>query len=150
MSGFTLYAETALSPAAAWAALTDWDAHSRLVPLTRVWAHEEQVTARTSLGRVHLDDVMRVEVSEAPDGLRGGRLELTKVGAVHGAARIEVAPLAAGGSKVRWVETVRIGPRWFRRVSGPVQDLVARLAFGRVLRQLLRGAESHAGLDETR
>lgn len=143
MSGFRLRHQTPAAPGDAWVAVTDWSAHSRLVPFTTIWAEgPDRVIARTRIGPLRFDDVMQVRACHPPAPDRGGRLELVKTGPVHGWATIEVVANGTG-STVSWAETARIGPSWFRGLTGALQDAVGRVAFGRLLRRLLSDAEPH-------
>lgn len=143
MSGFTLRRRSTLSAEQAWSALTDWQAHSRHVPLTTVQDQGHRVVATTALGPLRLADTMDVVQSDPPADGRPGRLELVKTGAVHGGAVVEVRP-TTDGCEVIWTETARLGPAPLRRLSGPVQDAVGRLAFGRLVSTLLRDGERQA------
>ena len=141
MSTFEVVLTSPLAPAQAFAAVTDWPAHSRTVPLTRVSVvHDhagvgDRFVSRTALGRFGFDDPMEVVEWEPPR-----RCVVVKHGrVVRGRAGIEVTP-EPGGSRVAWRETARIGPRPLSTVLDPFIALLGPLVFRRLLRTLLREA----------
>ena len=141
MTAFTVVRETPLPPEQAWARITDWRAHERFVPFTRITVDTPggngvgngvgtRFTARTAAGRVGFDDIMEVVEWEAPR-----RCRLEKRGtAILGWAELTVEP-SGTGSRVRWTEEARPArlPRFARRAN----DEAGRLLFGRVLKGLL-------------
>lgn len=126
-----------------WALVTDWPAHGRWIPLTRVAIDPDspaaaglgtRFTGRTALGRVSLDDPMTVTEWQPPDGDGAGRCRVVKRGRwLAGWAEIEVRP-EGGGSRLSWMEDIQ--PRWTPRWADPVVKLVGRLLFDRALRRL--------------
>ena len=151
MRSFTAVVETSLPPAEAFAALTDWPAHGRHVPFTRVRVlHEADgvgttFRARTALGPLGFDDDMRVTEWQPPGPDGRGHAALAKTGRpLRGSARIEVEPRGTG-SLVRWTEGVQVGPRGLAPVVDAVSVPAGRLLFGRVARRLLRDRERARG-----
>jgi hypothetical protein len=150
MRSFTAVVETPLPPEEAFAALTDWPAHGRHVPLTRVRVLHEAggvgttFRGRTGLGRLAFDDDMRVTVWEPPRDGGPGSAAVVKTGRVRGGAQIEVEPVGTG-SRVRWTEQIGFGPRWLAPLVDRATVLPGRLVFGRVTRGLLRDRERQGG-----
>jgi uncharacterized protein YndB with AHSA1/START domain len=128
-----------------WALVTDWPAHGRWIPLTRVSIDPDSPTARglgtrftgrTALGPIGFDDPMTVTEWQPPDASGEGRCRVIKRGRwLAGWAEIEVRP-TAGGSRLSWLEDVR--PRWTPRWADPVVSRVGKLLFDRTLRRLAR------------
>lgn len=144
MKPFVLTQDSPLSPADAWAKITDWPQHGRYVPLTTMRveppgpSHVGTVfTARTAVGPIGFDDPMEI-VQWSPPAVSGGspgHCRMEKRGkVVLGWAEITVAA-RAGGSRVTWTEAAR--PRGLPRFAEPLANLTARMLFGRVLRKLL-------------
>lgn len=151
MRSFTAVVDTPLPPAEAFAALTDWPAHGRHVPFTRVRVLRDTggegttFRARTAVGPLGFDDDMRVSEWEPPGPDGRGHAALVKTGRpLRGSARIEVEPRGTG-SRVRWTEGVQLGPRRLAPVVDAVSVPAGRLLFGRVARRLLREREREAG-----
>ncbi len=150
MQTFTAVVHTTLAPAAAFAAMTDWPAHGRHVPLTTVRVERStdgvgtRFTGTTGVGRVAFDDPMEVVRWEPPSGGRSGLCVIEKRGRVRGAASIEVHAEGAG-SRVSWTEGVAVGPRWLDPVVSRLVALPGKVVFGRVARQMLRDAERPRG-----
>jgi len=128
-----------------WALVTDWPAHSRWIPLTRVTIDPDsparsgigtRFTGRTALGRAGFDDPMTVTEWQPPANGQPGRCRVVKRGRwLAGWAEIEVQP-AATGCRLSWTEDVR--PRWTPRAADPVVSRVGKLLFERTLRRLAR------------
>lgn len=153
MALFTAVVDVDAPPGRTWAALVDWPAHGRWIPLTTVTVltpSGEGVGARfvgrTGLGPLAFDDPMEITEWEPPtDG--PGRCRIVKQGrVVLGSAWFEVAPLLAGGSRVEWTEDVEVAPV---RLTRPLRRLIepaGRFAFTRTLRQMAAEVErSSAG-----
>ena len=143
MSTFEVALVSPLAPAQAFGAVTDWPAHSRTVPLTRVSVVQDHAgvgdrfVSRTALGRFGFDDPMEVVEWTPPR-----RCVVVKQGrVVRGQAGIEVTPEPGGGSRVVWRESARIGPRPLSTVLDPFVALLGPLVFRRLLRGLLREAQ---------
>jgi hypothetical protein len=134
---FTVGADTALSPEAAWARVTDWPDHGAYVPLTRVRVATPGPTgvgtvfvARTAVGPLGFDDPMEVVEWDPP---RHCRIE--KRGRVlAGWAELTVEPRPSG-ARVTWREEAV--PTRFGRRLGRLSDVAGRRVFGRVLRRLV-------------
>ncbi len=150
MIAFTAAVDVAAPGPAVWDRLTDWPAHSRWIPLTRVrtlTTSGEGVGARfvgrTGLGPMAFDDPMEVTSWQPPTGSRAGHCSVRKLGrVVRGSARFDVAP-APGGCRVTWWEEVGLP----LPTPGPVGRLVAvlgRMAFTRTLQAMAREAERAA------
>ncbi|EST19163.1 SRPBCC family protein [Streptomyces niveus] len=144
MSVFRVARRTALPADEAWRRITDWPAHARTVPLTRIVVKTPGPTgtgtvfvARTGLGRVRFDDPMEVVRWEPPTAGRRGRCRLEKRGRViTGWAEIEVAE-SGGRTLVRWAEELRVS--FLPRFLDGVTARTGRVVFGRVVDALLRG-----------
>ncbi|WP_405679205.1 SRPBCC family protein [Streptomyces sp. NBC_01511] len=164
MTVFRIARRTALPADEAWRRITDWPAHGRRVPLTRIRVETPGPTgtgtvfvARTGLGRVRFDDPMEIVRWEPPAPGSPGRCRLEKRGwVITGWAEIEVTPASAretgetwqigqtdsgadGRTVVCWAEELRVSflPRFLDRVTART----GRVVFGRVVDGLLRGQE---------
>lgn len=152
MGSVTVVATTSLAPARAFAAVTDWPAHGRHVPLTTVRVVHDagavgtRFTATTRLGPLRFDDPMEVTRWEPPGeaGRASGAATVVKHGRLRGGAVLEVHPDGAG-SRVVWTETVGVGPQRLAPVVDAAGALASRVVFGRVVRRLLRDAERSRG-----
>ncbi|MFJ5677984.1 SRPBCC family protein [Streptomyces sp. NPDC093097] len=144
MALFRIDRTTPLSPEAAWRRLTRWEAHAALVPLTAITVTTPPPSgvgttfvARTGLGRLAFDDVMRV-VSWVPPGSAAGtvgRCRLEKRGRiVTGWATIEVSPWDEG-CRVVWSGELRL--RGLPSALRPVLARSARWLYGRIADGLL-------------
>lgn len=119
---------TALSPADAFARVTDWRRHR--VPLTRITVTPRGFTARTGVGPLGFDDPMEVTLWDPPR-----RVVLHKLGrVVRGDATITVEPQGPG-SAVTWSEEVTVigVPRWADPVVRPALTAMIRLVLRRLL-----------------
>nr|WP_202487695.1 SRPBCC family protein [Streptomyces sp. SID8354] len=126
--------------------MTCWAAHSARVPLTTITVTTPPPTregttfvARTGLGPLTFDDVMRVVRWEPPGASPGetaaGRCRIEKRGrVVAGWSEIEVAR-RAGGCLVVW--RGEVCPRGVPGVFRPVVTRSARWLYGRILDGLL-------------
>ncbi|MEW1720467.1 SRPBCC family protein [Streptomyces sp. NPDC093109] len=148
MSVFLIDRATPLPADEAWRRLTDWPAHGRGVPLTRITVLTPgptrtgtRFTARTGLGRAGFDDPMEVVHWQPPAPGVPGRCRLEKRGrAVTGWAEIRVRDEAAGaprGARVCWEEDLRFAA--LPRALDPLTARAGRLVFGRAVDRLLRG-----------
>ncbi|HZI96659.1 MAG TPA: SRPBCC family protein [Actinomycetales bacterium] len=150
MARFTTSTEARAPAADVWRLLTDWPAHSRFVPLTRITRTGDGVggvgdrfTARTGLACCAFDDPMEVVEWVPPDGDAPGRCVVAKLGRVLlGRAVIDVVPLSRASCRARWSEDVEIAPAGLTRVAGPLVGLVGGLGFGRVLRAMVAEVEA--------
>ena len=142
MPSFVASQDTALSPAAAWARITDWPRHARYVPFTAITVPTggpnrvgTVFLARTGLGQFGFDDPMEVvEWTEPGDGTPG-RCRLVKRGSVMlGWAELLVEP-APAGSRVTWTEDLTVAR--LPRLADRVTALSSRLLFTRVLKRVL-------------
>jgi hypothetical protein len=143
--GFSISRRTSLSAVEAWARLTDWSAHSGLIPFTVVTLDPDlppvgvgsRFVARTSMGPLSFDDPMEVTFWEPPTQNRAGMCRIVKRGTVVvGWAVLTVEPDPyGGGCTVMWQEQAdvrRAGPL----LRGP-NALVGKAVFSRLLNQLL-------------
>lgn len=129
-----------------WRRLTDWPAHGRWVPLTRVRVLTERpdgvgarFVGRTALGPLGFDDPMEVTAWSPPAAGGAGRCDVVKQGRLlTGAAFFEVAPAPGGGSRVRWSEDIEVAPVRLTRPFAPVTRLVTKVLFARMLRAMAR------------
>lgn len=144
MADFVLHAASPLPARAAFGRLVDWDRHSAAIPFTRL-THDgvprvgQRFVARTGWGRIGFDDVMVVDVLEAPGGDQPGdvpgRVTITKHGRiVAGTVGWKVAPLAAG-SDVTWTQHLVIP--WLPHWLDPLVGAIGSRAYGMGLRRLL-------------
>jgi hypothetical protein len=149
--GFAITRRTPLDALEVWARLTDWEAHSGLIPFTRISLPLDaarpavgvgsRFVARTTLGPVQFDDPMEVTFWRPPGGTHPGEVEgvcrIVKRGrVVVGWAVLTVSPgPASGESTVSWMEEadLRLGGPLLRRPTA----LLGRAVFTRLLDQLL-------------
>lgn len=144
MARFTLRVPADVDAEQAWRRLWDLDAHSAVIPLTRLTGDGTggrpltaggRFVARTGLGPLAVDDVMEARVFEAPVAGRAGHAEIAKTGrVVQGRIFAEVLPTPTG-SKVLWQQEIRLRP--VPAVADSIVALVAKAAYGRVVRRLL-------------
>ena len=135
-----------------WRLITDWPAHGRWVPFTRVRVLTERpdgvgarFVGRTGLGPLGFDDPMEITSWEPPAGGGAGRCAVVKQGRVlTGTADFEVAP-APGGSRVRWTEDFEVTPARLTRPFAPVTRLVTKALFARMLRRMAGELTTGAG-----
>lgn len=114
---------TSLSPAEAFARITDWESHR--VPFTRIRRTAEGFIARTGVGPFGFDDPMQITRFEPPH-----RVDLVKRGRiVRGWATIEIissphpsAHSSAAGSIVRWREELSFPflPVYLERIAARI------------------------------
>ncbi len=141
---FTVRRHTSLSPASAWAALTDLAEHTRHVPLTDVSVPDSglvlgaEVVAWTRLGPLAAGDRMLVTALEP-----GRRLRLVKTGRfLRGWAEITVDadPQAPEGALVTWTEELWLPGA--ARMTRPAGDRLGAVLFARVVDGVLARAAS--------
>lgn len=144
MSHFVVEVETGAPPAVAWARIWDLDAHTRVIPLTRValdppareLGEGAGFTGRTGMGRLAFDDQMWVLAWSPPTTDEGGRALVEKTGRlVGGRIEVRVDPLRTG-SRIVWRQRLELP--WLP--VRPLEALAARLAapgYRWVLRTLL-------------
>lgn len=161
MTRFVAGVDVAAPAADVWALLTDWPAHGRWVPLTRVSVLTPladgvgaRFVGRSSLAAVGLDvlgfdDPMEVTAWQPPDGDRPGRCEVRKLGrVVTGTAAFDVVALAPQDgrplTRVVWEEDIEIPPRALTRVLAPLVALAGRLAFTATLKAMGRELTSRS------
>ncbi|NNG39156.1 SRPBCC family protein [Flexivirga sp. ID2601S] len=150
MKEIVVTADSSASVARLWQVVSDWDAHSRAFPFTRmtVLAGDpgvgQRLDAITAIGPVRMHDPMTV-VRWEPPGESGASaaLAIHKTGRVLGGdATVEVTPTATG-SRLTWRTDVGPAPAWLRRLSapasGPVGGLVYRHAVGRLVAEAEHG-----------
>lgn len=155
MSRFTAQVEVQAPADVVWERVTDWRAHERWIPLTRVTILTAQHTgigarfvARTGIGPLAVDDVMEVTSWAPPSEGLPGRCEVVKQGrVVHGGAQIEVWNLGAAGSPpsrslVHWSEDLAVAPERLTRLAGPLIAAAGRAGLVRALRIMAREFES--------
>jgi hypothetical protein len=139
---FVVSRESPHSTVEAWRRLTNWPAHARYVPFTRITVTTPgpngvgtSFVAHTGVGRVGFDDPMQITAWAAPETGGSGRCRLDKLGhVVTGWAELTVEPKGSG-TLATWREDVAVA-RLPRLADAPTA-LSSRLLFGRVLRHLL-------------
>jgi hypothetical protein len=129
--------------AAVWSLITDWPAHGRWIPFTKVSIDADspvqsglgtRFTGRSGIGPVAFDDPMTVTQWDPPQGNDPGRCRIVKHGKwVQGWAEIEVARVA-GRAELSWTEEAR--PRWTPRFADPVVARLGKVLFGGTLRRM--------------
>ena len=116
------------SSRAVWDELVDWAGHADWIPATRVevgpgdpTAVGTEFTAWTGVGRLALEDRMRVVHCEWDDDSSSGRCEVEKLGPIlRGRAGFTVTPTADGAAALDWFEdvTVRYVPQFLAPLAG--------------------------------
>lgn len=134
-----------------WDLVTDWPAHSRFVPFTRVTRTAgvdggpglgDRFVGRTGVGPLAFDDPMEVVGWSPPAGGATGWCRLAKLGAVVlGHAVIEVTPTGPATSRVCWYESVEVAPVRVTRYASGLVGAAGAVAFGRVLRAMVAEVE---------
>lgn len=140
MAGFEIRLEPDLPAAEAFRRILDLDAHTQLIPFTVVRhsgvAEGHTLVARTGIGPLAIDDSMLIEGYAEPAAERTGRCRIRKTGRwVRGEIELIVAPRGPDACSVRWRQLIRI--RGVSAVVDPLVRVVARAAYGQVLRKLL-------------
>ncbi|MGO1487347.1 MAG: hypothetical protein ACTHWA_02175 [Arachnia sp.] len=124
-----------------WSRLIDLDAHSAAIPLTVVTPVGESMrqglrfVGETSLGPIHMNDSMLVTRADAPAHGHPGWLVVEKFGPVAGIVEASVEQVATG-TLVCWRQSLR--PAWLPVFLRPAGAVVAKIAYGVGLRQILR------------
>ena len=142
-ASFTVELTTALTPDEALLRILDLRQHDRIIPFTRVTptmpadelAPGTEFVARTGLGRIGFDDVMRVEEIHIGAPKAEASAVITKrARVIRGTIRLTITTTPAS-SHVRWHQTVRL-PWLPGFAQGPATQVI-RLGYRRVLSQLL-------------
>lgn len=131
---FTVTVDFDASPRAVWDELVDWKAHEAWIPATRVVVDGDDptevgatFTAWTGIGRLSLEDRMRVTECAYSDEDQRGSCEVEKLGPVLlGRAGFTVEPRGSG-TRVEWLEDVTV--RWLPRPLAPVAARLGALGF---------------------
>jgi Polyketide cyclase / dehydrase and lipid transport len=142
---FTAVVDTPAPPEVTWQAITDWPAHGRWTPLTRVRVLTPvasgvgaRFVGRTGVGPLAFEDPMQVVEWREPAPGVPGHCRVVKQGrVVLGEAWFEVAG-RPGGSRVTWTEDIDLAPARLTRPFGALIALAGRLAFTRSLRAMAR------------
>jgi carbon monoxide dehydrogenase subunit G len=124
-----------------WEMLTDWESHSKWIPLTKVTVLEAGTSSRSNVGTVFVgrtgigkfafDDLMRVDrcVSPAEAG-EDGKCWITKTGAhIKGSASFHVAKIEDNVSEIVWVENATLSSQLTNRYLAPLLSYFGRIAF---------------------
>lgn len=155
MTRFTAAVDVAAPVGDVWARMTDWPAHGRWVPLTRVRVLTPlaqgvgaRFVGRSSLAVLGLDaigfdDPMEVTLWQPPDATRPGRCVVRKLGrVVTGTAAFDVVEQPPRGgrplTRVEWQEEIEVAPKALTRLIAPLVSLAGRLAFTATLRTMGR------------
>lgn len=144
MARFTAVVPSPADVDRTWRRLTDWPAHSRWIPLTRVTVLTPspagvgaRFVGRTGIGPLAFDDPMEVVEWREPAPGVPGRCRVVKQGhLVLGGAWFEVAESGAGTSTVTWSEEVELVPVRLTRPFGRLVGAAGRVAFTRSLRAM--------------
>jgi carbon monoxide dehydrogenase subunit G len=132
-----------------WSLLTDWPAHGRWVPLTRVRTTSARpdglgasFVGRTGVGPLCFDDPMTVTDWQPPSASGPGRCTVVKSGrVVLGEATFTVEPAGEGHCVVTWSEDVEVSGVRRLPFAEAVTRRVATLAFGAMLTKVAREVE---------
>jgi hypothetical protein len=158
MVRFTSTIDVAAGVEQVWQRITDWPAHSRWVPFTKVTVTSDRpdgvgatFLAASAIGPIGFDDPMEIVEWTAPTSGRSGRpghCRVQKHGRLlHGWAELTVASLSDGVSRVSWLEEVQVSPVRLTRPFDPLIAAGAKAGFDRTLRAMAREleAEVHSG-----
>jgi hypothetical protein len=137
--------DVAVTPEAAFAAVTDWPGQSRWVALTRVRVARGDgrsagsvIEAFTGVGRAGFLDVMEVVAWEPPH-----RVDVLHVGrVVRGPGTMRVEKLSDRRAVIVWQEWLHLPLGRFGRLAWPVVRFCAAVGLRRSLRVLKRGLEA--------
>ena len=131
-----------------WDELVDWKGHEAWIPATRVEVDGEDpsavgstFTAWTGVGRLSLEDRMRVVECVWTPGTESGRCQVEKLGPIlRGHAGFSVTPIS-GGARVDWDENVTMArlPRLLAPVAALIGSAGFRLGMWRLNRLLSKG-----------
>lgn len=140
---FTVTFDTPLAPEDALRRILDLRQHDRIIPLTRVTpaVRAEALTsgtefvARTGIGWLGFDDVMRVEKMTLGDDQPQAGATITKhARVIRGTIRLSITATTSG-SHVHWHQTVQLP--WLPRFAQSPAARVIRLGYRQVLSQLV-------------
>ena len=140
---FVVKAEFDASSRVVWEELVDWKAHEAWIPATRVEVDGDDptaigatFTAWTGLGRLALEDRMRVTECVWTADTASGSCEVEKLGPIlRGRAGFTVDP-SDRGARVEWVEDVTV--RWLPRLLAPIAARLGAMGFKLGMRRLNR------------
>lgn len=142
-ASFTVEIACPCPPPEALRRVLDLHQHTRIIPLTVVapaltlddLVPGSQFVARTALGPVGFDDVMRVDELTLGEEIPSARVGISKHGrAIRGTIVLTVMP-TGDGSLVTWRQQVRLP--WLPGVLQPLAARVLRVGYRAVLRKLL-------------
>ncbi len=131
-------------PRVVWDELVDWAGHAEWIPATRVevgagdpTAVGTEFTAWTGVGKLALEDRMRVVQCDWEDESQSGRCEVEKLGPIlTGRAGFTVAPSSDGGAALEWFEDVRV--RFVPQFLAPVAGRFGAAGFKQGMRRLAK------------
>ena len=135
----------AASPRTVWDELIDWKGHEKWIPLTRVHLEPGDptvigagFTAWTGVGRISLEDRMRVKELDWDDARSTGRCEVEKLGPIlRGTAGFTVEPgRSGGGTDLVWFEDVSV--RYVPRFLAPIVSAIGAGGFKQGMRRLAK------------
>lgn len=151
MAHFTLQVDSPRTVADAWARLVDWKEHGAVAPLTKVAVTGgparvdsdvptvgEEFIARSGIGPLSFDDVMRVTAVEA--SLPSRRIEIEKVGRLlKGTVCIDFVPADKGGTSVVWTQDFQVAllPKFLNRLIGPVLSMAVAPGYRSAVKKLV-------------
>jgi hypothetical protein len=135
------------SPARVWEELVDWSGHAAWIPMTRIavapgdpQAVDATFTAWTGVGRLALEDRMRVASFDWNDETQRGACAVDKLGPVlTGSAAFTVTAGRASAIDVNWIEDVAV-PR-LPQFLAPILAAAGAAGFRFGMRRLARIVE---------
>ena len=138
---FVVSVDFDVAPKVVWDELVDWKAHEAWIPATRMVVDGDDptavgttFTAWTGVGRLALEDRMRVTECSWSDDAQTGSCTVEKLGPVLGGwAGFTVEPRGAG-ARVAWTEDVTV--RWLPRLLAPIASRFGSLGFKLGMRRL--------------
>ncbi|GAA4898541.1 hypothetical protein GCM10025789_15610 [Tessaracoccus lubricantis] len=143
LASFTVEIACTCPPREALRRVLDLRQHSRIIPFTSVspaltldeLAPGAEFIARTAVGPVGFDDVMRVDELTQGADFSAARVRISKHGrAIRGTILLTVMPIR-DGSLVTWHQQVRLP--WLPGFLQPLAARVIRAGYQAVLRKLL-------------
>lgn len=150
MANYTAIVEVSAPAGDVWKRMTDWPAHSRWVPLTRVRVLTDsgdgvgaRFVGRTGIGPAGFDDPMEITRWQPPRDDVPGRCDVVKLGrVVTGHARFDVTSVADGRTQVVWEGTVEVPPRALTRRLAGLLGPAAGAAYTAALRRMAHELEA--------
>jgi uncharacterized protein YndB with AHSA1/START domain len=126
-----------------WDELVDWAGHAAWIPATRVevapgdpTAPGATFTAWTGIGKLSLEDRMRVVSCDWDDASQSGACEVEKLGPILLGRAAFTVTADGDGARLEWVEDVRV--KRVPQFVAPVAAKIGALGFKQGMRKLAK------------